>query len=204
MATEVLKIQSEARDLVARSRLGDQNATSMLIMIRNSAAAGSKRAIYTLKYLKEYIKRHPMVTKCRIGFGCSPMTQRVINTIHSQISGDPDSHADVMMVGIPRINSAALAAVPLANNGNLLGENNPRIKSIHQRLDKSQLNAFEFGRINCFRNTASIHGDMEPGEQEALHLGKSVGIAQRIQAVRDFDDVPVSALSSQAGWELGE
>ena len=204
MATEALKIQSEARDLVARSRLGDQNATAMLVMIRNSAAEGSKRAIYTLKYLKEYIKRHPMVSKCRIGFGCDPMTQRVINSIHSKISGEPDSYADVMVAGVPRIESPSLAAVSLANNGSLLEPNNPRINAICERFNEPQLDAFEFGRCNCFKNTASMHGDLTAGEQEALHIGKAVGIAQRIQAVRSFDDVPISALSKQAGWELGE
>lgn len=204
MATQALQIQAGARALVARSRLGDQNATAMLVMIRNSAATGSKRAIYTLKYLKSYIKNHPIVEKCRIGFGCDPMTQRVINSIHSNISGEPDNHADVMIAAIPKISSPVLAAVPLANNGSLLSENNPRIKAICERFTEPQYDAFEFGRCNCFKNTSNMHGDMSQGEQEALHIGKAVGIAQRIQAVRSFDDVPVSVLSSQAGWELGE
>ncbi len=202
-STDLVKVQTEARNLVTRSRLGDENAVAMLVMIRNSAAQGSKKAIYTLKYLKEYIKKHPITEACKIGFGCSPITQRVINAIHSKISGEPESHANVMVAAIPRIESPVLAAVPMANNGSLLGQNNPRINAICKFFGDSEMDAFEFGKVNCFTDTTHIHGDLSEGEAQALHIGKTVGIAQRIQAVRNHD-APIASLSKMASWELGE
>ena len=205
MATQIQKVQGSARDLVARSRLGDQNATAMIIAIRQSAAAGSKRAIYTLKYLKAYISKHPVNNSCSIGFGCDPMTQRVINSIHSKIGAEPANHAPVMVSKIPKIKNPSLAAVPLANCGSLIkdGDNNPRIIAIVALLNQNQFDAFLFGKENCFLNTDSIHGDMPEGDRCALHLGKAVGIAQKIQIARQ-PSAPVSVLSRMAGWELGE
>lgn len=203
MATDIVKIQTEARNLVTRSRLGDENAVAMLVMIRRSAKQGSKKAIYTLKYLKDYIAKHPVIESCKIGFGCTPMIQKVINSIHSKISGDPSSHPEVVIKAIPKIDNPVLAAVPLANNGTLLGQNNPRIIGICQFFGDSEMDAFEFGKANCFTDTATIHGELSEGEQDALHIGKAVGIAQRIQAVRSFD-APISSLSKVAAWELGE
>ncbi len=201
--SDLVKVQTEARNLVTRSRLGDENAVAMLVMIRNSAAQGSRKAIYTLKYLKEYIKKHPVLESCKIGFGCNPITQRVINAIHSKISGEPRAHANVMVAAIPKIESPVLAAVPMANNGSLLGQSNPRIIAICKFFGDSEMDAFEFGKVNCFTDTAHINGELSEGESKALHIGKTVGIAQRIQAVRN-NDAPISSLSKMASWELGE
>jgi hypothetical protein len=202
MASEAQLVQKEARDFVIRARLGDQNAKAMLVMIRNSAAAGSKRALYVMRYLKHYIDNHPVVVNAKVGFGGNPAVQRVINAIHSRMHGEPENHAPIMLNAIPRIENPKLAAVPLANCGSLLGQNNPRIKDICASFTEDEKDAFEFGRCNCF--ATGIHGDVSPKEQVALHMGRAVGIAQRLQAVRSHDDVPVSALSKMAAWELGE
>jgi hypothetical protein len=202
MASEIQKVQQSAQGLVTRSRLGDQNAIAMIMMIRESAAKGSKRAVYTLKYLTEYVKKHPVKGDCRIGFGCDPMTQRVINAIHSSIGAEPSNHAPVIVKHVPKIENPALAAVPLANCGSLLHPNNPRIKAICVLFTDDQIDAFEYGRENCFEDS-SMHGDLTPEDQAALHIGKTVGIAQRIQAVR-LPNTPVAILSPMAAWELGE
>ncbi len=205
MSTEIKKVEAGARDLVAKSRLGDQNATAMIIMIRESAKAGSKRAAYTLNYLTKYVKNYPVVGSCTIGFGCDPMTQRVINSLHSKMGADTNENAATVVNLVPKIKNESLAAVPLANTGDLLkGKgNNLRIIAICQFLTPTQIKAFEFGRCNCNVTTDNMHGDMHPDDQTAMHLGKAVGIAQRIQAVR-LPHSPISLISKMAAWELGE
>src|SRR4051812_37701655 len=186
MATKVQQINTAAKDLVARSRLGDQNAIAMIIMIRQSAKAGSKRAIYTLKYLTDYVKKHPIRVDCKIGFGCDPATQRVINSMHSRMGADPASAANTVVRAVPKISEPVLAAPTLANTGNLLGkiENNPRINEICQYFDEDQLDAFQFGCTFCYEDTDSMHADMSEKVHKALHIGKAIGIARRIQAAR--------------------
>lgn len=205
MATEIQKVQHSARDLVARSRLGDQNATAMIIAIRESAKQGSKRAIYTIKYLTDYIKKHPITMTCNIGFGCDPMTQRVINSIHSKMGADPSRHAPIMISRIPKIKEPSIAAVPLANCGSLIkdGDANPRITAICSFFGDAEMDAYLYGEENCFLNTDTMHADMSPKEQCALHIGKAIGIAKRIQIARQPGS-RVSVLSRMAGWELGE
>lgn len=200
--TEIQKIQQSAQGLVTRSRLGDQNAIAMIMMIRESAKNGSKRAVYTLKYLTKYVKKHPVKGDCRIGFGCDPMTQRVINAIHSSIGAEPESHAPIVVKHIPKISDPTLAASSLANCGSLLNLNNPRIKAICVLFTEDQIDAFEYGRVNCFEET-SVHGELAPEDEAALHIGKTVGIAQRIQAVR-LPGTPIALISPMAAWELGE
>lgn len=207
-------VQGAAIDLVRRARVGDQNAVAMLIMVKKSAGMGSKRAKEALKVITEYIKSHPVNGKCKVGFGCTPATQRVINRLHSQIGAEPQTYVLAIIDAIPQIPDASHAAVSLANLGDLLRDkkgkswartqdDNPRIKGMLNKLKPECRAAFLHGMQSCGKPLHKIIVPNDRGLQDAMHLGRSVGIARKIQAVR-LPEVPISAISPMAAWELGE
>lgn len=211
------KLNHSAIDLVQRARVGDQNAVAMLMMLKKSALAGGKLAKTSMALIDKYIKENPVPdwSGC-IGFGCSPATQLIINRLHSRIGEDPSEYVKAVHDELPRIDNAQHAAVPLANLGNLLTDkrgklarthdSNPRIKGLMNKLpNPGAVQAFMYGLQTCNKPLSQLKpmGDYSEDKHAALHLGRSVGIARKIQAVR-LPNVSIATISPMAAWELGE
>ena len=211
------KLNHSAIDLVQRARVGDQNAVAMLMMLKKSALAGGELAKTSMTLVDKYIKENPMPdwAGC-IGFGCSPATQVIINQLHSRIGADPDDYAQAIHDELPRIDNPQFAAVPLANLGNLLMDKkgklartlygNPRIKSLIKKLhNRGAVQAFVYGMQSCNKPISKLkpEGEYSQDKRAALHMGRSIGIARKIQAVR-LPNVPIATISPMAAWELGE
>ncbi len=212
---QIQQMKSGAIGLVHRARVGDQNAVAMIMMVRQSAKAGSARAKQTLRVIKEYIKNHPMPNIGRVGFGCTPIMQRSINRLHSRIGAEPQSYVRVVTEEVPRIDDAFSAAVTLANTGDLLcdrngkiartQDGNPRIRGLLKKMNPQCQAAFLYGMESCnkplhkLEPPAEFHADAP----SALHIGRSIGMARRIQAVR-LPHVSIATISPMAAWELGE
>jgi hypothetical protein len=213
---KVSKEEAGAIDLVQRSRVGDQNAVAMLIMIKKSAQQGSDKAKRVLKLIEKYIANNsvPDWSGC-IGFGCSPATQLIINRFHSTMGSEPQHYAQTVISEVPRIDPFH-AAVPLSNVGDLLYDRNgqiarthdanPRIRKILQKYPNVESRtAFIYGLNSSNLPMKKLKPQSKYSDEAltALHIGRSVGIARRIQSVR-LPDVPISVISKMAAWELGE
>lgn len=60
--------KKKAEALVQRARNGDQNAIATIVMIRNAAAKGSRKALMAADIMRVYINDHPsLLTKDGIG-----------------------------------------------------------------------------------------------------------------------------------------
>jgi len=211
-----LAMRQESINLVRRARVGDQNARGMLMVVKQAAVKGNARARMSLQMIEEYIRRNPGKEKCRMSFGCTPVVQQIINRLHSRMGGDPGSYVRAVIEEVPQIPDAHHAAVPLANNGDLLHDKggkparsrdgNPRIKGILNKLKTPQCHeAFMYGMQSCNRplNKLQPQGEYSPDTHSALHIGRAVGIARKIQAVR-LPNVSIATISPMAAWELGE
>jgi hypothetical protein len=213
--TDLKKMKSGAIGLVQRARVGDQNAMAMIIMVRRSAAAGSARAKQTLRVIKEYIRNNPMPNVCKVGFGCTPATQAIVNRMHSRIGAEPQAYVSVVSQEVPRIEDAYTAAVTLANSGDLIHDRNgkiartqdanPRIRGILKKLNPQCQSAFIYGMESCHKPLHKLQpsGEFHADAPSALHIGRTIGIARRIQAVR-LPHVSIATISPMAAWELGE
>lgn len=213
--TDVQRQRSGAIGLVQRARVGDQNAVAMIIMVKRSAQAGSDRAKQTLRVIKEYIQKNPMPNTCRVGFGCTPATQNVINRLHSRINGEPQTYVRAVSEEVPLIEDAFSAAVTLANSGDLLHDRNgsvarsqdgnPRIRGLLKKMVPQCQAAFLYGMESCNKPLHKLqpNGEFHADAPSALHIGRSIGMARRIQAVR-LPHVSIATISPMAAWELGE
>jgi len=211
-----LAMQKETSNLVRRARVGDQNARAALMVVKQAAMRGNAHARLSLRMIEEYIRRFPGTQQCRMSFGCTPVVQRIINRLHSSMGADPASYVRAVVEDVPQIPDAHHAAVPLANNGDLLHDKhgkpartrdgNPRIKGILNKLKSPQCHeAFMYGMQSCNRPLHKLQpeGQYTPETHSALHIGRAVGIARKIQAVR-LPNVSIATISPMAAWELGE
>jgi hypothetical protein len=211
-----LAMRRESMNLVRRARVGDQNARGMIMVAKRLAMKGNTRARMTVQMIEEYIRRNPGKEKCRMSFGCTPVVQNIINRLHSRMNGDAGSYVRAVIEEVPQIPDAHHAAVSLANNGDLLHDKkghparsrdgNPRIKGILNKLKTPQCHeAFMYGMQSCNRplNKLQPQGEYSPDTHSALHIGRAVGIARKIQAVR-LPNVSIATISPMAAWELGE
>jgi hypothetical protein len=212
---QLQQMKQGAIGLVQRARVGDQNAVAMIMMVKRSAVQGSARAKQTLRVIKEYIKSHPMPNVCKVGFGCTPATQNIINRLHSRIGAEPHTYVSAVNEEVPRIQDAFSAAVTLANTGDLLRDRNgkvartqdanPRIRGLMKKMNPQCQAAFLYGMESCNKPLHKLEppSEFHADAPSALHIGRSIGMARRIQAVR-LPHVSIATISPMAAWELGE
>ncbi len=66
-----------AKELVERSRAGDQNATATIIKVRKNAAKGMPKAKTALAELHRYVKAHPVVPHGEFGTDLTVMGKTI-------------------------------------------------------------------------------------------------------------------------------
>jgi len=205
-------VKQGAKELVERARQRDQNAMAMIVMVRESAHAGSQRAKQAFRALMQYIKTNP-IGKSSFGFDAATehSAERVADALEAAIDeSDPLHYSTALVALVPSIGmeSAERAAVILSNGPALFGadDSNPRITAVKGAFcSPREQQAFVYG----FRNSNSVAqimaagSGMSPAEGRALQVGYTLGYARAIQAVRQ-PNIPIAVLCSNTAWELGE
>jgi hypothetical protein len=179
--TVMVKVSSEkeklaVRDVVLRSRVGDQNAIATIVECKKSAAQGSRQAARMVKLLMQFIRNNPVG---KTAIGNEAIVQRQLTTSIRQALTAPST----MHYGV-----AVVAFVPSSKtNPVLLLANGPELDDEHFNMILAALPEHE-------RQTV-IDGTCK--------LGYCIVQARRIQSVRN-GSAPISSISRMAGFELGE
>ena len=179
-------------ELVERARLGDQNATAMLVQIRKNAEKGVERA----KRAFEAALAHAR--------GKAPPAKRP-----AQVGADP---LRSMKRAAPRVKNAqqylaVVSAAPLAPSlpaAELLSRG-PAIGADVLSLigstfgSEPEKKAYEYGVIGPRQGVQQALVKSAPPYRRALMTGHIVGLARRMQAARTGN---IAAISRKAAWEL--
>lgn len=172
------RMQIYVRDVIIRSRAGDQNAIATIIETRKAAQKGIARAKYAYNMLCGYIKSHPI--NKRVSFG----EEKAIVALKTQIQAPSDLHYGAAVTGLMK---GPDSVVVLANGPEITEE---RVSCICRFCpDKDSF-------------TAAIGGDRSALATQSGHVGWFVALARKIQAVRKPNS-DLRAFSPMAAWEHG-
>jgi hypothetical protein len=202
------KMQMAIRSLVDRSRLGDQNATAILVKMTENAKAGVPRAMkcrqYAMKYATEKKPETLATSASAEGTGIFNVLRRTI----SRLTGNtPERYAAVASANIPSAGGTPTATANMATvfaNGPKI--NGDILRHVASTMAGEEENcAFIFGLQNAAapRKVYSIARTCSPDEKRALQIGYTLGVARRIQKVRE-PNTSIALISPMAAWELGE
>lgn len=192
--------RAAARDLVLRSRAGDQNATGMIAAIRESAQMGSEKAIAGLNALKTFIMANPAGAR-RGSIGVEAhralgALRYVARASKSRMGGEEhDNTNDVLcaiLVLLPLIGGlrAQNACSVILANGPFL--NKERVAGLASAITSDDHRA-DF--LSCSFGAEPLR------KTPYAHAGVTVSKARKIQAVR-APMVPLSFFSERVAWEL--
>ncbi len=165
--------QQAAADLVERARAGDQVAMSVLVMVREQSSAGNAQARQAFKFLERYIKTHP------------PSQTPGAGGIHGDVSGTTKTPVRQLWVRI-----VALA------NGSDLSVMGGDLQTIDEAVEDPDANAAYRWAVGHWQEPRPENAD-----KSAWGLGRMVGIARAIQAIRQ-DNTPLGVLCPVVAWEL--
>jgi hypothetical protein len=202
-------LQDLAAELVTRSRLGDQVAMAQMCLVREHAEKGHPGAKRSMAALTNYVKRHPIESTSRFGdeIRRDNEADRLAELMFATM-GNEEAYPRAVINLAPEIakNDFNKAIVTLANGPSLLGNGNdvPIILAIANSFTDDQIRAaFARGVKYCENAMKDGYKELPPECQSMVRLGFLLGSARKIQAVR-LPNVPISALSPEVGWELGE
>lgn len=195
-------IEDGAAQLVERARMGDQNAIALICQVRDNAKKGVPRAKAGMSALVKYIQANPVVSQNTMGeeieneVEANQLARKVCNAC---FEGD---YVEVVREVVPDLASQSVpkAIVAIANGPSLLErDESTHILDVYKTLSKPEKAMFKNGFRHGISEMARIPGSLKC----AFLLGHIFGTAHAIQAVR-LPRVPVSVLSPQTGFELGE
>lgn len=180
---EGVDLRSMTASVVRRARNGDQNAMALMALIRENAQKGHPRAVETFEHLKEYVRCNPIDSNPRIG-------------VDPQLGYEPDYVALTQAPGTRWSGDSTYPdAVALSHGPKLL---NPRIGEFLSQFGGEEKAAVAFG----IQHKGAASEKHEDGSlSRAIRMGKIVGQARSIQAVREPGS-SITAFDRDAGWEL--
>jgi uncharacterized membrane protein YgcG len=193
--SESAKLDKVVASLVERSRAGDQNATSVIMLVGRNRFKNQKAA-KTYPKLKAYIKAHPVKRKPLFGGPENPpLTKQCLDTIMK--SPDP-----VVVMGCIlkacRAHPDGVHAVCVAL------ANGPALNALRLTELASAMN--QPGKETAFRFGVEQHHAPRvmapPPFRGHMSMGQVVGRARGMQIVRGGG--PIVALSPPAAVELGD
>lgn len=205
------RIKKAACELVDRSRLGDQNATAMLISIRENAGNAkhkeSARAKCSFDYAMAYAKKGRSTKESTFAGAFDPVAAGIGKAVAS--SKSPEQYAATVIAHMPTMGNSVSDAVKVASsishgpaiNTNLLGNVRNALPSNNGKT------AFTMG-VKLSGNTRALLDAVRKAPktsdvQTAVQLGYAMGVAQRLQDVRKPGSL-IGPFSPAAAWELGE
>ena len=173
-------MQTKVRDIVLRSRAGDQNAIALIIETRKAAERGIARARVAFGMLTKYIKQHPASKRAAFG------EEKPIVALATQITAPSDLHYAAAVTGLTNDKNAV---VVLANGPEITEE---KVTICCQACPQVQQNAF----------SAGFGGDRTALATRSGMIGYIMRLAQKIQQVRKPNS-DLRAFSPAAAWEHG-
>lgn len=186
-----MTVEEGARELVDRARLGDQNATAMLVRVRANAMKGVKRAQQAYTAALAHAKgQAPARSPSKVG--ADPLKQ--IKRAAPQVK-TPSQY--LMLVG-------ALPFCPEAPGAEILSRGPVLGKDVLTFIGSTfgsdgEKRAYEYGVMSTTEGFRRAFAGAKPPFRRALQTGRVVGLASRVQAARAGN---IAAISKKAAWEL--
>jgi hypothetical protein len=173
------RMQLKVRDIIIRSRAGDQNAIALIIETRKAAERGIARAKYAFGMLANYIKSHP--SSKRVSFG----EEKPVIALKMQIQAPSDLHYGA---AVSALTNDFPSVVVLANGPEIT---DTRITCIHDCCPDKE--SFKAG----------FAGDRKVTVTRSGKVGFFVRLARKIQEVRKPGS-NIRLFSPSIAWELGQ
>ncbi len=171
-------MQIKVRDVVMRSRAGDQNAIALIMECRKKAEQGVVRAKYAYDMLCRYIKTHPI--NKHVSFG----QEKPIVALKTQIQAPLDLHYGAAVTGLM---NGSDSVVVLANGPEITEERLTCICNFCPEQDSFK---------------AAFNGDRSALATQSGKIGWFVALARKIQQVR-LPSSDLTRFSPMVAWEHG-
>lgn len=189
--------QEGAKQLVERSRAGDQNAMAILYKVGENARAGDPKAKQSYDLIMKYIKDHPN--------GSDPLilgaeAKQALGVLKDPSNDDPDI-IDVLC-SLPIIGNGLAIQTACILLGNGPAWTKARVKQVDSNIPGGEQDIFRFGYSDGVQSKQPLANKLPQKSVGYLCAGHCIGIARRIQLAR-LKQVPVSIISPEVGWELG-
>lgn len=180
------ELSAAAESLVRRARLGDQNATAMIAMVREHANNGVAKAKSAYAAIRQYIASNPSKNAPMTTIGFEPkITARAV-----QLANGPN-----------------LTAQRIGHMGSMFGaEGNQAVFVIgvegwrKPRGVNGDHYPSTVNQVGVDIHTTNVGTE---NNKKILAASWDTGLARAIQLVR-LPNSKISAFSPLAGWELGE
>jgi hypothetical protein len=184
-------VKRGAAYLVIRAREGDQNAMGILFMLGKQAQEGNRKAARAVQEIQRYIKVHPN----RPSFGAEAAQDGpLLVKLNRFTQTDDDNQYCQAVVRIVPLCSERVVTV--LSHGPDVFHDEQRLKALSCSFGgEDETGAFGYGLIG-----EEIDPQTE-GQAKAWHVGRCVGLARKIQAVRI--GAPLAVLNPRVAWELG-
>jgi hypothetical protein len=197
------KVEAAARNLVERSRAGDQNALSLICAVRQNRTK-SPRVQASYDAIQDYIKRHPAPEQTYFqGENVESSAPRILAEA-IKTSPDEGDRAAAVSAFLPHEPSIvpAVSAHVLANGPDIDGR---FVIIIEGHLPKPLRRLFRRAMRtrkpdDCDLITRQIKSSHA---RDVFRLGWALGRAAIEQAMKR-GEVPISHYSEDVAWELGE
>ncbi len=193
---EPQSVQQVARDLVERSRQGDQNADALLREVADQYKRNpnNQRLRESREAILKYIQANPVVSDIQRQIESGKLDKFALKMQHAWFNGDVDS----IKTHLPVLASKSIpkAVVAVANGPNLKRE---YLDVIVGTMSEGEAKAFNIGIKHGLNEMQHIPEEFKA----AFVLGHIIGTARKIQLCRR-PGVPSSVLSPQLGIEFGE
>lgn len=172
-------VKDAARDVVERSRAGDQVAMAIIAIVRDNARKGSKKAKKSVQLMQRYIDSHPV----------SSMGYEAGHTNHAAKALWENPTAETITLTLP-LAGFWTGVCALVHGPDLTRERAIEIGSVLPETDQPAFNA------------ACLDEKLD-GSRRGWFIGHVVLIARRIQRIRN-PNVPIATFCPIVAWELGE
>lgn len=174
------KLARAIKELVDRTRLGDQNAMAMLRSIRIQAEKGNPQAQQSRKLIIKYLKKYPATQDRYDTIGIDRPAERLRRKFSNSVNSG--------------IRMLCRSCLPILSCAGIVEANKPQVKSQIARINGEDLDAYRKG-LQDWKEAAS-------SSLPWMKLGGVVGFIRELNATRKGG--AISKLSPMAGWELGE
>lgn len=174
------KLQRAIKELVDRTRLGDQVAMAMLLTIRKRAEKGDPQAERSRRLVLAYIKKHPATQTQldEIGF------EKTAGRLRRRFAQGFNSG----------IQALCRCCLPFLACAGIVESSKGEVQSKLARINGEEREDYSKGLKNWRKAQSS--------PQPWTRLGGVVGLIRELNATRKGG--PISKLSPMAAWELGE
>lgn len=198
-------IENAARDVVERTRAGDQVAMALLARVRDNAKSGDPKARKSLKAIERYIRKHPpRPNHLFADVGRDVPSVGPVSDITQPGSSEHSAAKALWLNPTPAI---VLKAIPCCGfwAGAVALKHGPRLDSarIHEISEAAPEEARPAlqNAIRFWRKKAP--DDANDVQEQSWLIGRIIGLARCLQRLQ-LPSVPISSLCPIAGWELGE